>query len=134
MQIFSLTLLLTIFTIYFSTQNTVGVTVRFADKTIAIFPLYVIVVFALLLGFLISYIFSLTDRISAENNNKRENKVITEEEKLIKRLTTHIEKLENDLAEMKIQLTVYEKHVPQKISTPIEVKEVKEIPQPPPSA
>ncbi len=111
MQMIALITVLVAFTVYFSTQNTVGVTLRFADKTLAIFPLYVIVIFALLFGFLISYIFTLAYRISSENEKKKGKLLVHDEETIIKNLKKRIIELEETQAQLKIQIAAYEKHI-----------------------
>ncbi len=111
MQMITLIIALVFFTLYFSTQNTVGVTLRFADKTLAIFPLYIIVILTLLLGFLLSYIFSLNYRISSENEKKKGKLHVEDEEKIIHNLQKRISELEESQAQLKMQLSIYDKNI-----------------------
>lgn len=107
MQTLILAFILALFTAYFSSQNTVGVTIRWANQTLGIFPLYILIIFSILFGFLVSYIFSLSERIRREKQLKYDKKFIKEEEVRLEEYTDRIHQLEISNAQMKMELEAY---------------------------
>ena len=84
---------------YFATQNTSPVSVSFVGYLITV-PLYIIVVGSLLIGFLISWIFSLVDSLSSflkihgkESKIKQDQKEIADLKKQIRELELENENL-----------------------------------------
>jgi uncharacterized integral membrane protein len=89
---------------YFATQNTSDVSVVFVGYLITI-PLYVVVIGSLLVGFIISWVFSLVDSISSFLKIHGKETKIKKDQKEIEDLKKQIRELELENENLKGQTT-----------------------------
>ncbi len=86
---------------YFATQNTAGVTLRIADITLTNIPLYLIALGSLLIGFLISGLFSLIEGVSASLALIGKDSKIRHTENQVEEMSKKVQALEIENARLK---------------------------------
>lgn len=96
---------------FFATQNTSHVSVSFLGYLITV-PLYAVVIGSLLVGFLVSWIFSLVDSVSSflkihgkENKIRKDQKEIEDLKKHIRDLELENENLKGQASKEKVEKT-----------------------------
>lgn len=89
---------------FFATQNTSGVTLRIGATMLVNLPLYLVVLGSLLVGFLISWIFSLIDSLSSKFTIHGKDSTIKQTKKTVVDLTKKVHQLELENAKLETEL------------------------------
>jgi uncharacterized integral membrane protein len=118
MSTFILMLIAGVLVAVFSTHNTMGVSVNFLVGNFLDVPLYLVVIGALLLGAVFSWILSLGDFISSSLALSKKDRVINNADKIIRDLKQRVRELELENAKLQGQEKVIIRHdYPEKHST-----------------
>jgi len=86
---------------FFAGQNTQPVTLAMSEYRLAGIPLYIVVVGAMLLGFVISWLISLIDTVSNVFRLRGKDSAIRESERTVTRLKDRIHELEIENARLR---------------------------------
>ncbi len=88
---------------FFATQNTNLASIRIGNYLISAVPMYIIVILSLLLGFFISFLISLADRITAYFAIHGKDSALQNASKTIANLEKEKQRLEIEIARLKGQ-------------------------------
>lgn len=88
---------------YFATQNTEGVTMRFAEYNSAIIPLYLVVLGSLLVGLLLAWLINFINSIASSITLHGKESELKKAERMVAELTKRIHQLELENTRLKAE-------------------------------